>query len=65
MAGKQANEGYIVEFVTLGNALKVTAIDPVTMREVSMVGDPKLSRKHLAKSAVEKLKYVLEKEQKA
>ena len=54
--------GYIVEFVKLGTALKVTAIDPVTMREVSMVGDPKLPRKHLAKAAIEKLQYVLEKE---
>ena len=45
--------------------MKVIAIDPVTMREVSMVGNPKLSRKHLAKKAVEKLRYVIEKEKNA
>jgi len=62
MDSKQNQDGYIVEFVSVGNAMKVTAIDPKTMREVSMVGNPKLTRKHLAKKAVEKLRYVLEKE---
>ena len=56
------DDDYIIEFVTLGSAMKVTAIDPETMREVSMIGDPKLPRRELAKAAVEKLLYVLEKE---
>jgi hypothetical protein len=57
--------GYIVEFIKLGSALKVTAIDEVTLREVSIVGDPKMTRKHLSKVAIAKLRYVLEKEKKA
>ena len=45
-----------------GNAIKVTAIDPVSMREVSMVGSPKISSKELGKLAVRKLKYVMERD---
>ena len=62
MDDEQENEGYIVEFVSVGTAMKVTAIDTATMREVSMIGNPKLTQKELARIAVEKLKYVLEKE---
>lgn len=56
--GKQ----YIIEFIQIGQQLKVTAIDPVTMREVSMIGDPQASRQHMERLAVRKLEYVLRKE---
>ncbi len=62
MEDEPDKESYIVEFVRIGTALKVIAIDPVSLREVSMIGNPRLSRKHLAKKAVEKLKYVIEKD---
>ena len=42
--------------------MKVSAIDPITLREVSIVGDPKMSRKRLTDAAVQKLEYVLAKE---
>lgn len=51
----------IIEFITLGHALKVTAVDPDTGREVSIVGDPKLSRTELSRLAATKLSYVLNK----
>ncbi len=54
--------GFIVEYIQLGNAIKVTAIDPVSMREVSIVGSPKVSSKELAALAIRKLKYVMERE---
>lgn len=49
----------LIEFLSLGNALKVTAIDPETGAEVSIVGDPKQSRNALAALAAQKLRYVL------
>ena len=33
-------EGYIIEFHRVGNAVKVTAMDPATLTEVSIVGAP-------------------------
>ncbi len=51
----------IVEFRRIGTALQVIAIDPETGREVSMVGDPRLSRHELGRLAVQKLRYVLNK----
>lgn len=50
---------YIIEFRQVGNALKVSAIDPETMTEVSIVGDPKRSRKELTQLAVQKLEFVM------
>ncbi|PIR31704.1 MAG: hypothetical protein COV36_07440 [Alphaproteobacteria bacterium CG11_big_fil_rev_8_21_14_0_20_44_7] len=57
-----SHEGFIIEFYQLGNALKVSAIDPKTFREVSIVGDPKASQEEMIKVAVKKLQYVLAKE---
>lgn len=56
-----AKETCIIEFVTLGSALKVTAIDPETGREVSIVGDPKATRTELSHLAAAKLAHVLNK----
>ena len=50
---------YIVEFTSLGHSLKVTAVDPETMREVSIVGDPRAGREELSQLAIRKLRYVL------
>lgn len=53
----------IIEFRRIGTALQVIAVDPATGTEVSMVGDPRLSQKELARLAVRKLQFVLEKQQ--
>lgn len=51
----------IYEFVQIGSALKVTAVDPDTMTEVSIVGDPAASQDALERTALRKLQYVLAK----
>jgi hypothetical protein len=57
-----ADEGYIVEFRSIGGSVKVTAVDLETGREVSMVGTPAVGTQELAQLAVRKLRYVLNKE---
>ena len=42
----------------------MSAIDPTTRVEVSIVGDPSVSRATLERTAVQKLKYVLNKRDK-
>ena len=49
----------IIEFVSIGSALKVTAVDPETLVEVSIVGDPHASQDTLEQTAIRKLEYVL------
>ena len=53
------NEGYIIEFYQVGNSVKVSAIDPVSLKEVSIVGDPKAGEDELTKLAVQKLEFML------
>jgi len=54
-------EGYIIEFHRIGNAVKVTAMDPRTLTEVSMVGDPGAGEAELTRLVVRKLEYMLAK----
>jgi hypothetical protein len=54
-------DSYIIEFTQIGGNVKVTAIDPSTMTEVSIVGAPHYSQEFLTRQAVKKLKYVLAK----
>ncbi len=54
----------IIEFKQIGNVVKVTAIDTVTMIEASIVGDPKAGKEDLTKLAVRKLQYVIERDTK-
>lgn len=49
----------LFEFIRKGNAVKVSAIDPVTGTEVSIVGDPRVGTEALKRVAVRKLEYVL------
>lgn len=51
-----ADADCLIEIVALGNALKVTAIDPQTGAETSIVGDPSASTAHLAMLATRKLR---------
>jgi len=51
----------IVEFVKVGAYVKVSAIDPTTRVEVSIVGDPSMSQATLERTVVQKLRYVLNK----
>ena len=54
-------EGYIIEFHRVGNAVKVTAMDPATLTEVSIVGALGVGDTELTRLAVRKLEYVLAK----
>jgi hypothetical protein len=56
-----SQEGYIIEFIVVGKSVKVTAMDPVTLREVSIIGARGASRRELAALAVRKLQYVMAK----
>ena len=49
----------MLEYRVVGVYVKVSAIDPVTRTEVSIVGDRSRSASALARVAVNKLKYVL------
>jgi hypothetical protein len=53
---------YLVEFQTIGSSVKVSAIDPVTLVEVSIVGPTTVSEAELSRLAVRKLEYVLRKQ---
>ena len=55
------DQGYIIEFHRVGNAVKVTAMDPATLTEVSIVGAPNVGDTELTRVAVRKLEYVLAK----
>ncbi len=52
---------YFIEFHQVGRFVKVTAIDPVTRLEVSIVGDPSATQNYLSNVAIKKLQYVLNK----
>ena len=51
--------GVIFEFVRVGPAVKVSAVDEVTGTEVSIVGDPSVGEAALKRLAERKLDYVL------
>ena len=51
----------ILEFQHVGNSVKVTAIDPETLVEVSIVGSPSAGEEALKQTALRKLEYVLAK----
>jgi hypothetical protein len=51
----------IIEFIRVGSYVKVSAVDPLSMVEVSIVGNPASGEAILKRTAIRKLKYVLEK----
>ena len=55
-------DNYIIEFTQIGASVKVTAVDPQTMTEVSIVGGAQYSQEFLTRQAVKKLEYVLSKQ---
>ena len=57
-----AEREIIFEFVQIGTALKITAVDAATGIEVSMVGDPNAGQETLRRLAAQKLAYVMRKQ---
>ncbi len=56
-----ADHDIIIEFRQVGSYVKVSAIDPITLTEVSIMGPLHESRERLKATAVQKLHYVLNK----
>ena len=54
----------LIEFHRVGAYVKVSAVDPETLTEVSIVGDPAAGEDALTRTAVRKLDYVLKKKRK-
>lgn len=52
---------YLLEFQQVGKYVKVSAIDPVTNIEVSIVGAASATEAELKRVAVRKLEYVIRK----
>ncbi|EDP66366.1 hypothetical protein BAL199_25504 [alpha proteobacterium BAL199] len=57
----RGDDGVIFEFVSIGAYVKVSAIDPVTGVEASIVGDPLSGEMTLRRTALRKLQFVLDK----
>jgi hypothetical protein len=55
--------GIIVEMISVGRYVKVTAVDTRTGIEATIVGDPRRGERALREAAVRKLRYVLEKKE--
>lgn len=55
----------LFEFKRLGAYVKVTALHPATLTEVSITGDAKATQQYLQQLALNKLKLVLEKTKKS
>ncbi|MFC4351312.1 DUF6898 family protein [Fodinicurvata halophila] len=51
----------LIEFIRVGAYVKVSAVDPETLTEVSIVGQPSCGEYALEELAVRKLDYVLKK----
>ncbi len=51
----------LIELMQVGNAVRVSAIDPATGVEVTIVGSPYEGEDTLKRNAIRKLNYVLEK----
>jgi len=49
----------LIEFHQVGAYVKVSAVDPDTLTEVSIVGDPAAGQAALERAALRKLEYVL------
>lgn len=62
MVGQQPDLGEVLfEFRRIGNSVKVSAIEPITNTEVSIVGPVTAGEHALKVAAIRKLRYVLAK----
>ena len=59
MGSNHQDEGFIIEYQQVGGSVKVTAFDPVTLKEAVIIGPTTAKSKHLADIAVKKLLYIL------
>jgi hypothetical protein len=57
--GRAEQGDAIIEFQTIGQAVKVSAIDPVTLTEVSIVAPSSATERDMTAAVLRKLRYVL------
>lgn len=57
--GEDFGREVLIEIMQVGNAVKVSAVDPGTGVEVSIVGSPSAGEEALKRNAVNKLNWVL------
>lgn len=63
MVSVMSNDGEVLmEFHRIGSYMKAVAIDPVTGTEVSVVGPATGGQEMLRRTAINKLRYVLQKQ---
>ena len=55
----------ILEYQQIGNSVRVAAVDPDTLTEVSIVGSPTAGIETLKRTAIRKLQYVLDKQRRS
>lgn len=59
----QNDAEYLIEYTTVGNAVKVTAVDPNTRMEVSTIAPSYMDRKLMAQAAIRKLHYKIRRQE--
>ena len=60
---QRGEDGILLEFQQIGAIVKVSAIDPISLTEVSVQGPARAGQEALARTAIAKLRYVLSKRQ--
>ena len=58
---KSKDTNYIIEFIAIGKSVRVSAFDPETLTEATIVAPSNLSKDEMIKNAVNKLEYLLKK----
>jgi hypothetical protein len=53
----------IIEFQTIGSTVKVSALDPATLVEVSIMAPVQASQREMTSAVINKLRYVLARRQ--
>jgi hypothetical protein len=64
MTDRRGGREVLIEFQQIGNVVKVTAVDPETLTEVSIMGPPSAGQEILKRNVINKLNYVLSKKDK-
>jgi hypothetical protein len=59
MAKTGPSREVLIEFQQIGNAVRVTAVDPETLTEGTIMGPPSAGQEMLKRSAINKLNYVI------
>lgn len=61
MAKTGPSREVLIEFQQIGNAVRVTAVDPETLTAATIMGPPSAGQEMLKRNAINKLNYVLSK----